>query len=763
MKSESINRVYLIGIGGIGMSALARYFFSINKEIGGYDKTPTPLTDELLHMGMDIHFDDDVTLIPDQFKEKDDCLVIYTPAISADHTELSFFRDNQFNVYKRSQVLGLIANGKYVIAVAGSHGKTTTASIIAHILKDTGYDCTAFLGGIATNYESNFISGKNDVFVIEADEFDRSFLDLEPDIAVITSIDADHLDIYGSKEELEKGFHAFVANIKQDGCLIINDNIENFGEIEATDTNYGLKESSKHCGSNILQENANGSYYSKRYVFEYKGESETISNLTLGLNGIHNIENAIAAIAVAIKLNIGPERIRNSLSSYAGVKRRFEYIFKHDDLIYIDDYAHHPNEVSACINSIKELYPDKKITAVFQPHLYSRTQDFMDEFAESLSNVDELTVLPIYPAREKAIEGVTSEALLEKIQLSNKKLSSKDALTSELNTDDIDVLLTIGAGDIDQLVPAIRNKCLKSQLQQVVKDIEEIFDGELLLNEPLSKYTTLKIGGPADIFLKPVSKDGLVRVMKYVIKHKVPFFVLGNGSNLLVGDKGIRGVTIFMKNVFDYLNVDNCNVTVGASYSLPKLSLETLKMGLQGLEGTAGIPATIGGAVRMNAGAYQTEMFDLVEEVQVIRNGELLKLKSSDINYRYRHTDLGKDIVLEATFKLNKVDNAQVVLDKRKELLDSRNNAQPVNTLNVGSLFKNPKGDHAARLIEASGLKGYKHGEAQVSDKHANFLINNRNASAKEMMELIELVKTTVYEKFKIRLEMEVQKAGEGF
>ena len=763
MNLESINRVYLIGIGGIGMSALARYFLSIDKEIAGYDKTSTSLTHELIHMGMDIHFDDDVSLIPDQFKEKEDCLVIYTPAISADHTELSYFRDNQFDIYKRSQVLGMIANGKYVIAVAGSHGKTTTASIIAHILKDTGYDCTAFLGGIATNYESNFIGGKNDVFVIEADEFDRSFLELEPDIAVITSVDADHLDIYGSKEELEKNFHLFAEKIKQDGWLLLNDSIEKFGEIDATVSNYGLKEDSMLCGTNVLQENANGSYYSKRYVFDFRKGDDTISNLTLGLNGIHNVENAVAAIAVAVKLNIDPEDIRKSLSSYAGVKRRFEYIFKHDDLIFIDDYAHHPKEVSACINSIKELYPDKKITAVFQPHLYSRTQDFMDEFAESLSTVDELKILPIYPAREKAIKGVTSEALLEKVQLSDKKISSKDALTSELNIDKIEVLLTIGAGDIDQLIPEIRNKCLSSKLQAVVKDIEEIFDGEVLLSEPLSKYTTLKIGGPADIFLVPVSKDGLVRVMKYVVKHKVPYFVLGNGSNLLVGDKGIRGVTFFMKNGFDYINVDNCNVTVGASYSLPKLSLETLKMGLQGLEGTAGIPATIGGAVRMNAGAYQTEMFDLIEEVQVIRNGELLKLKSNDINYRYRHTDLGKDIVIEATFKLNKVDNAQVVLDKRKELLDSRNRAQPVNTLNVGSLFKNPKGDHAARLIEASGLKGHKHGDAQVSDKHANFLINNGNASAKEMMELIEIVQATVYEKFKIRLEMEVQKAGEGF
>ena len=460
MNLNSITHIYFIGIGGIGMSALARYFKTLGKEVAGYDRTATTLTSQLIAEGMDIHFEDNVQLIPPAFKNKnnnDKILVIYTPAIPKSHSELNYFNDNAFSVVKRSKVLGLIASANYTVAVAGTHGKTTTSSMIAHILHSSGVNIAAFLGGIAKNFNSNFVlPQKNNkiVNVVEADEFDRSFLTLFPNIAVISSMSADHLDIYGTHDELVRSYNTFAGQVKEH--LILKNGLK-VSNVKADITTYSLQSDADVHAEEITISN-------RSYKFNVMVGNHLIKDLVLGLPGRHNIENAVAAIAVAFKLNIPEEKIREALATYSGVNRRFDYQIKTESLVFIDDYAHHPEELSAAISSVKELYSDKKITGVFQPHLFTRTRDFADEFAQSLSLLDEVILLDIYPARELPIEGVTSEIVFKKINCANKIMLSKEKLVEYVENHIPEVLLTLGAGDIDTCVLPLRNMLAKKNL-----------------------------------------------------------------------------------------------------------------------------------------------------------------------------------------------------------------------------------------------------------------------------------------------------------
>lgn len=451
MNLNNIQQVYLIGIGGIGMSALARYFKHRGCIVAGYDRTQTTLCKELETEGIAISYNDNVSDIPEVFAANNNPnqLVIYTPAIPKESAILNQFTSLGYTLYKRSEVLGIISKDMFTIAVAGTHGKTTTSSIIAHLLKHSGYDCSAFLGGIATNYQSNFLLGNNNVLVVEADEFDRSFLTLHPDIAIITSTDADHLDIYGDKQHLQDSFNQFASQLKPNGKLIHKLNLP----LDKKDISYSIQDISATAhASKVWIENGN-------YQFHYKGLGKEIKSLILGLAGKHNVENALAAITVALILGIEEDKIRKALADFKGIKRRFEYIIRKKDLIFIDDYAHHPEELNACFNSVRELYPNKKIKAIFQPHLFSRTRDFADEFAKSLSAIDELIMLEIYPARELPMEGVNSQMILDKVTISNKKIVKKMDILDQLNN--TEVLVTVGAGDIDQLVEPIKNYLLR--------------------------------------------------------------------------------------------------------------------------------------------------------------------------------------------------------------------------------------------------------------------------------------------------------------
>ena len=453
MNLKTLTHLYFVGIGGIGMSALARWFRHYGCTVAGYDRTPTSLTDALVSEGIVVHFDDAVSRIPAPFRTPSDrVLVVYTPAVPADHQELNYFRTHGFTLLKRSQVLGMLTQNLFTVAVAGTHGKTTTSSMIAHVLTEGGRNCTAFLGGITQNYNTNLLLGNaaagEPVMVAEADEYDRSFLALYPDVAVVTSMDADHLDIYGTHDELKKSFRDFVAQIKPGGRLFRREGLPLTAAVETVD--FALDGSAGYAARNVRQEG-------HTFRFDVATPAGDLEGFSLQMPGFHNVENATAATAVALHLGLEADVIKKALASFRGVKRRFEYVLVNDKNVFIDDYAHHPTEIEAFLRSVRALYPGRHVTAVFQPHLYSRTRDFADGFAQSLELADRLLLLEIYPARELPMPGVTSEMILEKVRLADKALCPKSELLRRLQEVPLDVLVTIGAGDIDKYVRPIRD------------------------------------------------------------------------------------------------------------------------------------------------------------------------------------------------------------------------------------------------------------------------------------------------------------------
>jgi len=452
MELNEINHVYFIGIGGIGMSAIARYFIANGKKVSGYDKTQTVLTDKLTEEGMIIHYVDEVSCIPDAID-----LVVYTPAIPKDHKGFNHLLESGIPMMKRSEVLGLISNDKLSIGVAGTHGKTTTSALTTHVLKKGGIDVSAFLGGITADYNSNFLIGKSEVVVLEADEYDRSFLRLRPFIASISSMDPDHLDIYGDNKVMIEGFKAYAAQIRDNGHLIIKEGLLDYftiGEIMSlknrgvTVYEYGESEVEIRLKNIRVTEG--------KYVFDYSGLGHEIKDIVMSMPGKHNAENACVAITVGLLNGVTEESIREALTGFKGIQRRFERIIDRKDFVFIDDYAHHPGELKVAIEAARMLYPDKKLTGIFQPHLYSRTRDFVDGFAEELDKLDEVILMDIYPARELPIEGITSECIFEKMKNENKKLVTKATLLDTLKESKPEVLMTLGAGDIDTFVPKIK-------------------------------------------------------------------------------------------------------------------------------------------------------------------------------------------------------------------------------------------------------------------------------------------------------------------
>ncbi len=446
--------VYFIGIGGIGMSAVARFFHTKGVKVSGYDKTSTALTRELETSGIAVHYEENLELIP-----TDADLVVYTPAIPKEHKELVFYQQKGYKVVKRSDVLQLITESSFNICIAGTHGKTTITSMVAHLLRDTGFGCNAFLGGIAVNYGTNFWGHERNVCVVEADEYDRSFLKLSPDIAIISAMDADHLDIYGTAESVEQAFIDFSKKVKPGGILIRQLNLKRGKELQAdTHLTYSLQnENADVYADNIRM--INGSY-----EFDVILKDNRLNDVRLNMGGMHNVENAIAAITVASSLKIENDRIKAAVENFRGVKRRFEYVVKNEKLVFVDDYAHHPEELRALINGAKTLFKGKKCTIIFQPHLYTRTRDFADGFAEVLDQADEVILLPIYPARELPIQGVSSEMILEKMKNRHRRVMTKEELmnwikndySKAVNKEKGEVLITAGAGDIDTLAEPIK-------------------------------------------------------------------------------------------------------------------------------------------------------------------------------------------------------------------------------------------------------------------------------------------------------------------
>jgi UDP-N-acetylmuramate--alanine ligase len=463
----TISRVYFIGIGGIGMSALARYYLSQKVSVSGYDKTPTPLSRQMESEGMIIHYEDDVELL-----DKKADLVVYTPAIPSGHKEFNYYKENNYEIAKRSDVLQQITKSSFNICIAGTHGKTTISTMVAHILRHSGFGCNAFLGGISVNYNTNFWSSDNNVAVVEADEYDRSFLKLSPDIALISAMDADHLDIYGTKENMQNAFVEFANQLKAKGLLL---------------TKYGLPEKKFSADNHIqysIQNTAADAWatsitmHNGGYEFDVMTKSWMLDNVKLNMGGMHNVENVIAAIVIAHSLKIDPVKIKNAVETFRGVKRRFEYIISPSqaekekyNVVFVDDYAHHPEELNALIRGAKSLFSKRKCTIIFQPHLFSRTRDLAKEFAESLDMADEILILPIYPARELPIEGVSSQMILEEMKNKNADVISREELLKYLQGNYLQsikestsgqLLITAGAGNIDQLIEPIKKILLNN-------------------------------------------------------------------------------------------------------------------------------------------------------------------------------------------------------------------------------------------------------------------------------------------------------------
>jgi UDP-N-acetylmuramate--alanine ligase len=446
MNVAQLKRIYFVGIGGIGMSALARFFKQRNALVAGYDLTETPLTQTLIQEGIEVCYTDDCNLI-----DKEAALVVYTPAIPSSNAILNWYKENNYPVYKRSDVLQWITESFYAITIAGTHGKTTISTMSAYLLREAGDGCNAFLGGISVNYQSNYWSSPENVAVIEADEYDRSFLKLFPDVAVLTAMDADHLDIYGTAEEMEKAFIQYTSNIKPGGTLIVKHGLHRAAELKADNIiSYSLQNDAANVyAANIVQKNG-------CYTFDVVAKDWCINNVYLPIGGMHNIENAIAAIIVAQLRGIAHQKIIDSFKQFKGVKRRFEYILKDEKHVFIDDYAHHPEELAALINSAKKLFPHRKCVVAFQPHLYSRTRDFAQGFADSLSLADEVILLEIYPARELPMEGVNAQMIADKMSNQAVTILSKEGLIAYARTAPISLFITAGAGDIDKLVAPLK-------------------------------------------------------------------------------------------------------------------------------------------------------------------------------------------------------------------------------------------------------------------------------------------------------------------
>jgi UDP-N-acetylmuramate--alanine ligase len=455
---NNIQHIYFLGIGGIGMSALARYFHITGKTVAGYDRTSAALTQQLSAEGIAIHYVDSPELIPPPFRLPESTWVVYTPAVPVENSELAYFKERHYKIYKRSEILGLITRGHKTVAVAGTHGKTTVSTMIAHIMAQSGLGCNAFLGGISKNFNSNLVlNTKSDWVVTEADEFDRSFLQLHPFAAVVTAMDPDHLDIYGTIGSMQDAFNGFIGQIDRKGLLLIKTGLP----VDSTKTpartyTYSLSGNSDFHADNIRLENG-------RYHFNLIGPDILLKDISIEHPGLVNVENAVAAGSMAVLLQLDKQQIRLALDSFSGIQRRFDYHIKTDKIVYIDDYAHHPREIEATLKSVRELYPYRKITGIFQPHLYTRTRDFAAGFAESLSLLDRLILLDIYPARELPIEGVTSDIIFRDVHVKEKIMCSKEQLTDILRQADIEILITLGAGDIDKYVEPIKQLLLNRQ------------------------------------------------------------------------------------------------------------------------------------------------------------------------------------------------------------------------------------------------------------------------------------------------------------
>jgi len=771
-------RVHLVGVGGMHLSGIARILVAWGHTVTGSDMRTSPLTDALAAAG--------VTILEGHRAENvgDAQLVVTTSAAKEDNPELIEARRRGIPVLKRAEFIAKLMEGKFSVCVAGTHGKTTTTGLLASMLVRAGRSPTYLVGGEVRDLGTNAAPGDGDEIVVEADEFDRAFLEYEPDLAIVTNVEADHLDIYGTFDELAAAFAQFMSQVKASGKLIACADSTKLRELldsaklRAQVETYALDREADWTARDIEQ------HPDGTQTFTVLHGREEIGRFNVRLAGRHMVANALAAIAAGIALDVPLDVVRDALASYQGAKRRFELVGEVGGVTIMDDYAHHPTEVEATVAAARERFPGRRLVALFQPHTYSRTKYLLDGFRTCFRGLDELLVLETYAAREPESAGMDAQQLSMNIEEPRARYvasfeEAADAAVALLRPGD--VFFTIGAGDVDQVGPVVVERLNRGAAEpqnrassggdsaQLAAALEAIAD--VRLGEPLSRHTTFGVGGPADIYVVANDGDQLARIILACREHDAPVFLLGSGSNIVVGDGGIRGVVI--ENRARAVTGPEQDASGGLRFraesgaSFAGVARSLARRGYAGLEWASGIPGTLGGAVVYNAGAYGGCLADVLRSITIVNGtGAAKDLPAEELGLVYRGSafttgQFRERAVIAAEFVLWQ-GNAEALMERVQELDGKRLRAQPRGR-NAGSIFKNPPDHPAWKLIDDVGLRGHRIGGAQVSDRHCNFFINAGGARGSEVKALIDLARQRVRDQFGIELELEVGLVGEGF
>lgn len=774
MISGVPERVHLIGVGGMHMSAIARILVADGHQVTGSDLRPSPLTDELAKLGVTVHEGHDATNV------RDAAIVVTTSAAKDDNPELIEARRLSIPIVKRHDFVARLMEGKRSICIAGTHGKTTTTGLIATMLVRAGRSPTYLVGGEVRDLGTNAEPGEGGEIVVEADEFDHAFLAYSPDIAVVLNVEPDHLDIYGTFEGYAEAFAQYMSQIRPGGLLVacadsakVRELLRHTGTGVRVQT-YALDHQADYRVKDIRATPTGG----QTFDVVFNGSEETFE---LRLAGRHHIANAVAAIAVGQELGLPIEVLRETLAYYEGARRRFEVLGEAAGVTVVDDYAHHPTEIAANVVAARERFAGRRLVACFQPHTYSRTQYLLDEFKTCFQGLDELFVLSTYAAREPEDAGIDARGLVDVIEAPVARFVSDfdhaaEAALAELRPGD--VFITVGAGDVEQVAPMVLDGLRARDMERpstrradrgLLAALAAI--GPVRTDEPLSRHTTFGIGGPADVYIVVTNATELEQIVLACREFDAPVFVLGSGSNILIGDGGIRGVVIEndAKALMGPEPDEGGNVRFraesGASFAGVARSL--VRRGYAGLEWASGIPGTLGGAVVYNAGAYGGCLGDVLQSISLINGtGATKVLPASELDLRYRGSVFTRGafehvVVLTADF-IAWPGDGQALMERVQDLDSKRLAAQPRGR-NAGSVFKNPPKQPAWKLIDDVGLRGHRIGDAMISDRHCNFFLNVGQASAADMSALIRLAQTRVRDQFGLSLELEVGLVGEGF
>ncbi|CAG7857080.1 UDP-N-acetylmuramate--L-alanine ligase [biofilm metagenome] len=763
----NIKWIHFVGIGGTGMCGIAEVLFNLGYSVSGSDIKESTVTQRLADIGVKIM----IGHKRENIKEAD--VVVVSSAIDRSNDEVDEAYLNRIPVIPRAEMLAELMRFRFGIAVAGTHGKTTTTSLTVSMLAEGGLDPTYVIGGRLNSAGVNAKLGLSHYLVAEADESDASFLYLQPMIAIVTNIDQDHMATYQNNyQRLKDTFKEFLHHLPFYGLAVLCIDDEGIREvlpgISKPVMTYGIHKDADIRAENIIQDGMQTSFDVIRK------DREGRLNVTLNMPGWHNMLNALAAISVATKLEIADDAIIKSLAGFTGVGRRFQINgdlpFGKGKITFVDDYGHHPRELAATLEALKQAWPQRRAVVVFQPHRYTRTRDLFEDFVHVLSPVDVLVLMDVYSAGEQPIPGADSRALCRAIRIRGKVdpvfVEARDELAVILAgiIKEDDVILTVGAGNVGQIAAELPERLAK-ELLTIIREDKVEFKGRLLMNEPLSKYTSWRVGGAADQLYLPHDKHDLCAFIKSLPADE-PIFWIGLGSNLLVRDGGLRGVVINTKGRLKNMRInDDGSVYVEAGVPCAHVARFCVEQGLAGAEFLAGIPGTMGGALRMNAGAFGGETWGIVKSAEMLNvYGDVIERLpvDFDINYRSVKNKKGSDNewFLSANLALTPGDEA-ISIQMIKNLLETRAKTQPTNQPSCGSVFKNPAGDFAARLIEASKLKGYRIGGACVSEKHANFIVNTGNATATDIENLIKYVKRKVQYLHGVELQTEVCVIGE--